>query len=324
MMTGSGSTFAAPLYTRWFDDYRTFTGVQVNYQAIGSGGGIQAISDQLIDFGATDAPMTDAQLQAAKGGEILHIPMALGSVVTIVNIPELQGQSLRFSGETLAGIFLGTIARWDDAPIAADNPGLALPSKDIVVVHRADGSGTTFIWTDYLSAISPAWKSKVGAATSVNWPTGLGGQGSDGVTNEVTQNPYAIGYVELVYAIQQKLVPGQVKNQDGNYLMPSIETTTAAAASLTSIPSDLRMSIVNPPGANAYPISGFTWILAYQNMPEKAKAIALTRLLAWGITDGQKLSPELGYAPLPPVIIARAEEMILSVQSGGARAFPGR
>ena len=324
-LNGAGATFPAPLYTKWFDEYRKLTGVEVNYQAIGSGGGIKGISDRTADFGASDGPMTDEQLKAARGGEILHIPMTLGAVVPISNIPEHQGQTLRFSGETLAGIFLGTITRWDDAELQADNPSLTLPSTDIVVVHRADGSGTTFIWTDYLSNVSPDWKSRVGTATSVSWPTGLGGQGNAGVTNEVTQNPYSIGYVELIYAIQQKLPPGQVKNRDGNYVTPSIESVTAAAASMgSSIPADLRASIVNAPGADAYPVSGFTWVLAYKDTPEKAKATALARLLYWAIYDGQKLAPDLGYAPLPAEIVTRAEEKILSLQSGGARAFPGR
>jgi phosphate transport system substrate-binding protein len=322
-LTGAGATFPAPLYTKWFDEYKKVTGVEVNYQAVGSGGGIKAVTDKTVDFGASDGPMTDDQLKAA-GAPILHIPMTLGSVVPIVNIPELKDQPLRFSGETLAGIYLGTIAKWDDAKIKADNPSLTLPSKDIISVHRADGSGTTFIWTDYLSTVSPEWKSKVGTATSVNWPGGLGGQGNAGVTNEVTQNPYAIGYVELVYALQQKLLPSQVKNKDGNFVTPTIESTTAAAASLTSIPDDLRVSIVNAPGAEAYPISSFTWILAYQTMAEKPKAVALTRLLYWAIYDGQKYAPDLHYAPLPPTIVQKSEQKILSIQSGGAQAFPGR
>jgi phosphate transport system substrate-binding protein len=323
-LNGAGATFPAPLYTRWFEEYRKLTGVEVNYQAIGSGGGIRAITDKTVDFGATDGPMTDDQLKAAGAG-ILHIPMTLGAVVPIYNIPEQPGQAVRFSGETLAGIFLGEITRWDDAKIKADNPNVTLPSKDIIVVHRSDGSGTTFIFTDYLSNVSPTWKSKVGTATSVNWPTGLGGQGNPGVTNEVSQNPHAIGYVELIYAIQQKLPPGQVKSKDGAFVAPSIESVTAAAAGLGgTIPADLRASIVNAPGANAYPISGFTWILAYKEMDEKAKATALTRLLTWAISDGQAFTNDLGYAPLPADIVKRAEEKILSIQSGGARAFPGR
>ena len=225
----------------------------------------------------------------------------------------------------MAGIYLGDITSWDDAKIKADNPNVTLPKKDIISVHRADGSGTTYIFTDYLSSVSPDFKSKVGNSTSVNWPGGLGGQGNPGVTNEVSQNAYAIGYVELIYAIQQKLPPGQVKNKDGAFVTPSIESVTAAAASMSgTIPDDLRASIVNAPGAAAYPISGFTWILAYKDMPDKAKATALTRLLFWGIYDGQKYSNDLGYAPLPAEIVKRAEAKIQSIQSGGAKAFPGR
>jgi phosphate transport system substrate-binding protein len=251
--------------------------------------------------------------------------MALGAVVPIYNIPELEGKTVRFSGDALAGIFLGEITKWDDARIKADNPSLSMPSKDIVVVHRSDGSGTSYIFTDYLSNVSPDWKSKVGTATAVNWPTGLGGQGNPGVTNEVKQNPYAIGYVELIYALQQKLPPGEVKNKDGQYVSPTIESTTAAAAGASAnIPADLRASIVNAPGAAAYPIAGFTWVLAYKEMADKAKAIALTRLLYWAIYDGQKASGELGYAPLPADIVKRADDMIQSIQAGGAKAFPGR
>src|SRR4051794_16678186 len=318
-LTGAGATFPAPLYTKWFSDYKALGGVEVNYQAIGSGGGIKAITDKTVDFGASDAPMTDDQLKAA-GAPILHIPMTLGAVVMIVNISELKNQALKFSGDTLAGIFLGDIAKWDDAKLKADNPGVALPSKDIISVHRADGSGTTAIFTDYLSNVSADWKSKIGTNTSVNWPNGLGGQGNPGVANEVTQNPYSIGYVELIYALQQNLKPGQIKNKEGNFIDPSIESVTAAAAGMTSIPDDLRISIVNAPGAQSYPISGFTWILPYKEMPDKPKAIALTRLLYWGIFDGQKYSADLHYAPLPPVMVQKAEQKILSITSGGAQA----
>jgi phosphate transport system substrate-binding protein len=324
-LTGAGATFPAPLYSKWFNDYKALTGVEVNYQAIGSGGGIKAISDRTADFGATDGPMTEEQLKAATGGAILHIPMALGAVVPIYNLPELEGKTVRFSGESLAGIFLGDVTKWDDARLKADNPTLTMPGKEIVVVHRSDSSGTSYIFTDYLSNVSADWKSKVGAATAVNWPTGLGGQGNPGVTNEVKQNPYAIGYVELIYALQQKLPPGEVKNKDGQYVSPTIESTTAAAAGLaSSIPADLRASIVNAPGATSYPISGFTWMLAYKEMADKAKATALTRLLYWAIYDGQKATADLGYAPLPADIARRSDEMIQSIQAGGAKAFPGK
>jgi phosphate transport system substrate-binding protein len=322
-LTGAGATFPAPLYTKWFSDYKGIAGVEVNYQAIGSGGGIKAITDKTVDFGASDAPMTDEQLKAA-GAPILHIPMTLGAVVPIVNIPELKDQALKFSGETLAGIFLGTISKWNDDKIKADNAGVNLPNQEIISVHRADGSGTTAIFTDYLSNVSADWKSKIGMNTSVNWPNGLGGQGNPGVANEITQNPYSIGYVELIYALQQNLKPGHMKNKEGNFVEPTIESVTAAAAGLTTIPDDLRISIVNAPGAQAYPISGFTWILAFQEMAEKAKAIALTRLLYWAIFDGQKYSADLHYAPMPPVMVQKAEAKILSIKSGGAQAFPGR
>ena len=323
-LNGAGATFPAPLYTRWFNDYNRLTQVQVNYQAIGSGGGIRAISDQTVDFGATDAPMTDEQLRAAKGGEILHIPTALGAVVATYNLPEVQ-QTLRFSGETLAGIYLGQISKWNDAKIAADNPGVTLPNRDIVAVYRSDGSGTTSIFTDYLSNISSEWKSKVGTGTTVSWPTGIGAQGNPGVTNEVKQNPGAIGYVELIYAIQQNLPAASVKNQAGTFAEPRLESVTAAAAGIGDrIAPDLRASIVNAPGADAYPISGFTWLLVYQNMPDRAKAVAVARLAYWAISDGQRLNSELGYAPLPSTIAQKAQEKVQAIQSGGSPAFPGR
>ena len=323
-LNGAGATFPAPLYTRWFNDYNRLTQVQVNYQAIGSGGGIRAISDQTVDFGATDGPKTDEQLRAAKGVEILHVPTALGAVVATYNLPEVQ-QTLRFSGDTLAGIYVGQIAKWNDAKIAADNPGVTLPNRDIVPVYRSDGSGTTYIYTDYLSNISSEWKSRVGVGTTVSWPTGIGAQGNPGVTNEVKQNPGAIGYVELIYAIEQNLPAPAIKNQAGGYVEPTIANVTAAAAGIGDrIAPDLRASIVNAPGADSYPISGFTWLLLYQTMPDRAKAVAVTRLAYWAISDGQRLNSELGYAPLPAAIAQRAQEKVQSVQSGGSPAFPGR
>jgi phosphate transport system substrate-binding protein len=323
-LTGAGATFPAVLYTKWFDEYNKLAKVEVNYQSIGSGGGIKSISDQTVDFGATDGPMNDEQLKAAKGGDILHVPMTLGAVVPTYNIPELQGKApMKFSADSLAGIFLGTITKWNDPKIAADNAGVTLPDKDIVVVHRSDGSGTTYIWVDYLSNVSSEWKSKVGVGTSVNWPVGLGGKGNEGVAGEVKQNEYALGYVELIYAVQNKLGVGHVKNKAGKYVEPKLETVTAAAAgAAASVPADLRASIVNAAGADAYPIAGFTWQLAYKNMTDKAKAQALTRLMWWETHDGQKFSSELGYAPLPDDIVKKAEAMILSINVGGQRAFP--
>jgi phosphate transport system substrate-binding protein len=324
-LNGAGATFPAALYSKWFNEYQKLTGVQVNYQSIGSGGGIKSITDGTVDFGATDGPMTDEQLAAAKGGEILHIPMALGGVVATYNLPELAGQApLKLTSETLAGIFLGEIVKWDDPKLKADNPNLALPARDIVTVHRSDGSGTTYIFVDYLSAISPKWKDTVGVATSVNWPNGLGGKGNEGVAGEVKQNPYSIGYVELIYALQNKLGVALVKNQAGKFIEPNLDTVTAAAAGIAdTIQPDLRASIVNAKGDNTYPISGFTWLLVPKNIEEKDKALALTRLMWWATHDAQKFNAELGYAPLPGGIVGKGEEKIRSITSGGQSAFPG-
>lgn len=323
-LTGAGATFPAVLYTKWFSEYNKLTGVEVNYQAIGSGGGIKAISDATVDFGGTDGPMTDEQLAAAKNGTIFHIPASLGAVVPTYNIPGIT-TSLRFTPETLSGIFLGTIKKWDDPKLKADNPDVNLPSNDILVVHRSDGSGTTYIWVDYLSTISQEWETKVGRGTSVNWPVGLGGKGNQGVTGEVKQNPYSIGYVELIYAVQNKLEVGQVKNQAGKFVTPELDSVTAAAEGITqSIAPDLRASIVDAPGEAAYPVSGFTWFLAYENMIDRPKAVALTRMMWWAIHDAQAFASELGYAPLPEGIVKKTEEKILAIKTDGVRAFPGQ
>ena len=324
-LTGAGATFPAALYSKWFNDYNKVTQVQVNYQSIGSGGGIKAISDQTADFGATDSPMTDAQLKDAKGGDILHIPMALGAVVATYNIPGLEGTKLKLSGDVLAAIFLGTITKWNDPKIVADNAGVKLPAEDIVSVHRSDGSGTSFVFTDYLSAVSADWKSKVGASTTVNWPGGIGGKGNEGVAGEVKQNPFSIGYVELIYAIQNKLGVASIKNKAGQWVDPSLEGVTAAAAAASGkVAPDLRVSIVEQEGEKTYPISTFTWILAYKTMADAPKAIALTRLLWWATHEGQKLTGDLGYAPLPAEIVTKGEAMIKSIQAGGKAAFPGK
>ena len=324
-LTGAGATFPAALYSKWFNDYNKVTQVQVNYQSIGSGGGIKAISDQTADFGATDSPMTDAQLKDAKGGDILHIPMALGAVVATYNIPGLEGTKLKLSGDVLAAIFLGTITKWNDPKIVADNAGVKLPAEDIVSVHRSDGSGTSFVFTDYLSAVSADWKSKVGASTTVNWPGGIGGKGNEGVAGEVKQNPFSIGYVELIYAIQNKLGVASIKNKAGQWVEPSLEGVTAAAAAASGkVAPDLRVSIVEQEGEKTYPISTFTWILAYKTMADAPKAIALTRLLWWATHEGQKLTGDLGYAPLPAEIVTKGEAMIKSIQAGGKAAFPGK
>lgn len=325
-LTGAGATFPAALYSKWFDTYYNLTQVRVNYQSIGSGGGIKAISDQTADFGATDGPMTDQQLAEAKGGPIYHVPTALGGVVATYNIPELgESTKLKFSPETLAGIFLGEIKKWNDPKIRADNAGISLPDKDITTVHRSDGSGTTYIFTDYLSSVSPAWKERVGNSTTVNWPSGLGGRGNEGVAGEVKQNPYSLGYVELIYAKQNRLGYAQIKNKAGSFVDADLDTVTAAAAAAANnIPADLRASIVNADGARSYPISGFTWILAYKNVTDEPKAIALTRMLWWATHDGQRFNGDLGYAPLPAEIIKRGEEFIRGITVNGKSAFPNR
>ena len=322
-LNGAGATFPAVLYSKWFDEYSKLTSVKVNYQAIGSGGGIKGVQDATVDFGATDGPMSDAQLKAAKG-EVLHIPMTLGAVVLTYNVPEAK-TPLKFTGDTIAGIYLGDIKKWNDPKIVADNPALANVNQDIVVVHRSDGSGTTYAFTDYLSNVSASWKSKVGNGTAVNWPTGLGGQGSAGVTGEVKQDPYSIGYVELIYATQNKLGYGDVKNASGKWVTPSLDGVTAsAAAKADQVPADLRVSIVNATGDTVYPISTFTWIIVYSKQSDQAKAIAITRLLWWAVHDGQKFSSDLAYAPLPAAIVTRDEAKIMAITVNGAPAFPGK
>ena len=316
-LNGAGATFPAVLYSKWSEEYLKATGLQINYQAIGSGGGIKAHQDQTADFGATDGPMNDAQLKDAKGGATLHIPMTLGAVVPTYNLPKIT-QPLIFTGDVLADIFLAKIEKWNDARLKELNPGVTLPNEDIIVVHRSDGSGTTFCWTDYLSSISAEWKEKVGFANSVNWPTGLGGQGNAGVAGEVKNNEYSIGYVELAYARQNKLGFGSVKNSSGNIIAPSLASVTAAAAgALKTMTDDLRVSIVNPAGAAAYPIATFTWILAYRQQRDASKGRALADYLFWCITEGQKFCADLDYAPLPKAMLPLAFAKIESMNAQG-------
>ena len=322
-LNAAGATFPAVLYSKWFDEYSKLTSVKVNYQAIGSGGGIKGVQDATVDFGATDGPMTDDQLKAAKG-DVLHIPMTLGAIVMTYNVPEAKSP-LKFTGDTIAGIYLGDIKKWNDPKLVADNPALANVNQDIVVVHRSDGSGTTYAYTDYLSSVSDTWKTKVGKATSVNWPVGIGGQGNQGVTGEVKQDPYSIGYVELIYAIQNKLSYGDVKNKSGKWITASLDSVTAAAAAnADKVPPDLRVSIVNADGDMVYPISTFTWIIVYTKQLDQAKAIAITRLLWWAVHDGQRFSNDLGYAPLPAAMVAKDEAKIMAITVNGAPAFPGK
>ena len=299
-LNGAGSTFAAPLYQKWFDEYNKVTQVQVNYQAIGSGGGIQGIQDQTIDFGATDAPMSDAQLQAAKGGPLFHIPTALGGIVPIYNIPNVSTK-LKFTGDTLAGIYLGDISKWNDPKLVADNPDLAQVNQDIVTVHRSDGSGTTFGLTDYLSTSAPTGSRRSARAPPSTGRRGLGGSGSPGVAGEMQQTPYSIGYVELIYALQNNLAYGQVKNKAGQWIDASLDSVTAAAgASLTSIPADLRFSIVNAPGDASYPdLDRHLAARLSRTTPTAAKGTAIARLTWWATHDGQKFNKDLQYSVVP-------------------------
>jgi phosphate transport system substrate-binding protein len=315
-LTGAGATFPYPLYSRWFSDYATKTGVRINYQAIGSGGGIRQLSEQTVDFGATDAPMSDAELAKAKGGAILHIPTALGAVAVIYNVPGLA-QPLQLTGEVLAAIYQGQITRWNDARIASLNGALKLPATDILVVHRSDGSGTSFVFTDYLASVSPAWASKPGRGKEVQWPAGLGAKGNDGVAGQVKQTPGAIGYVELAYANQNKLSAAALQNAKGEYVSPSIAAVTAAAgAAVAALPAgtDYRVSIVNAAGAGAYPISSFTWIIVYQKQEDAAKAGLIRNFLGWALADGQSLEAALDYAPLPESMRADLVKRIASIQ----------
>ena len=313
-LNGAGATFPAPLYTKWFSDYATKTGIQINYQAIGSGGGIKAITDKTVDFGASDGIMTEEQLAAAPG--TLHIPMTSGAVVLAFNLPELEGK-LNLGPETIAGIFLGTISKWNDAAIAAENPGVALPSKDIVSVHRSDSSGTTYIFTNYLSKVSADWKSQVGNSTAVNWPSGLGGQGNAGVAGEIKANDGGIGYVELAYAVQNNIPVATLKNAAGEWVVASPGSTTAAATGV-ALPDDMKVMITNSSNPLAYPIVGFTWILVSKEQADQAKGKAIVDFLMWAVKEGQTYTTGLNYAPLSPDAASKAETLIRSITYQGA------
>ncbi len=317
-LTGAGATFPYPIYSKWFSDYAAQTHVEINYQSIGSGGGVRQISDMTVDFGASDGPMSDAEIAKVKGGPILHIPTVLGADVLTYNLPGIT-QSLRFSPEAIAGIFLGKITKWNDPQLVALNPGVKLPDQDILVVHRSDGSGTTYIWTDYLSSVSPEWAKGPGKGKDVQWPVGLGGKGNEGVAGQVKQTPYAIGYVELAYARQNKLPYGAVKNAAGKFVEPTIESVTAAAAGVAgTLPAntDYRISIVNGPGANAYPISSFTWLLVYKNQTNATKGKQLVDFLTWMLHDGQKETAALDYAPLPTEMVKRLDTYVKQIKVG--------
>lgn len=317
-LVGAGATFPYPVYAKWFDSYNKQTGIPINYQSIGSGGGIRQFTEGTVDFGATDGPMTQEQIGALQGN-VTHLPTVLGAVVLTYNLPALGSSQLRLDPETIVGIFLGQITRWNDPRIVALNPGATLPDANLIVVHRSDGSGTTFVFVDYLSKVSPEWKSQVGAGTSVNWPVGLGGKGNEGVTQQVKQTEGAIGYVELVYAVSNQLPVALIRNAAGEFVAPTLETVTAAAAGVTLAPdTDFRVSITNADGARSYPIASYTWLLVKTDNPDGAKARALRDFLDWMITpEAQKLAADLGYAPLPDDVSALVRERIRSLKTGG-------
>jgi len=311
MINGAGATFPYPIYSKWFDEYaKVDPSVRFNYQSIGSGGGQKQILAQTVDFGASDGPMSDENLGKAPG-KIFHIPTVAGAVVLTYNLP--GSPSLKLDGDTIAGIFLGQIKKWNDPKLAALNPGAKLPDQDIVVVHRSDGSGTTFIFTDYLSKVSSEWKSKVGNNTSVNWPAGIGGKGNEGVSGQVKQTPGAIGYVELIYALQNKMPFAEVKNSAGQFVKPTLDSVTAALAT-ADIPDDFRFSMTNAPGNDAYPIAGATWLLVYQQQKDAAKGKKLVEFLKWAMKDGEKMAKELDYASLPDSVQERVLKRINEIK----------
>ncbi len=314
-LTGAGSTFTNPIMTQWIAAYAAKTGVKVNYQSIGSGGGIRQLSDMTVDFGGTDGPMTDEQMAQAKGGPILHIPTVIGAVAMSYNLPSIKAP-LKMDGPLVADIYLGKITKWNDPRIAALNPGVKLPNTDIVVVHRSDGSGTTYIVTDYFSTVSPEWAKGPGKSTSVEWPVGIGAKGTEGVAGQVKQVEGGFGYIELAYATQNHLPYALIKNKAGKFVAPSLEgATNAAAATAAALPasSDFRISIVNAAGADAYPISSFTWIVLYKNQKDAAKGKKLVDFLDWVITSGEGMAENLQYAPMPKSmatkVLARLKEV---------------
>jgi phosphate transport system substrate-binding protein len=320
-LTGAGATFPYPIYSKWFSDYAAQTGVKINYQSIGSGGGIRQISEETVDFGASDSPMSDEEMSKAKGGPILHFPTVLGADVVTYNIPGVTAP-LKLTPEAIAGIFTGSIKKWNDNRIASLNPGVSLPSSDILVVHRSDGSGTTYIFTDYLSTTVPAWKSSTGKGKEVKWPVGIGAKGNEGVSGQVKQTPGAVGYVELAYAKQNNLPMAAVRNSAGQYVAASVPAVTAAAAGVAkSLPAntDYRLSIVNAPGSDSYPISSFTWLLIYQHQPDATKGKKLVDFLNWYLTEGEKSASSLDYAPLPTEIAEKLKARAATIDFSGAK-----
>jgi phosphate transport system substrate-binding protein len=317
-LNGAGATFPYVIYSKWFDVYSKKTGIQFNYQSIGSGGGIKQVTEGTVDFGASDAALSDGQLQLIKekqGSEVLHIPTVMGAVVVAYNVPEI-GPSLRLTPEVLAGIFLGEITNWKDAKLAAINPGVALPDEAIIVARRSDGSGTTNIFTDYLCKVSKEWAEKVGRGTAVNWPVGMGGKGNEGVAGIVKQAPGSVGYVELAYAVKNHLTYAKLQNKAGNFVDPTFKAVSeAAAGAAKDMPKDLRATITDTDGKDAYPISAFTWLLIYKNMKDKQKAKALVGFLHWAMTEGQTYAEDLYYAPLPKPVVKMCVEKINTIST---------
>ena len=317
-INGAGATFPYPIYSKWFDEYQKKNPtVEINYQSIGSGGGIRQVTEGTVDFGASDGPMNDEQIKAFQekhGFGILHFPTVLGADVPTYNIPGVSA-ALNFTPEALTGIFLGKITKWNDPAIVAANKGVNLPGSDIVVVHRSDGSGTTYIWTDYLSKVSEEWKSKVGKGASVNWPVGLGGKGNEGVTGQIKNAPNSIGYVELIYAVSNNIPYGNVKNSSGVFVKADLASVSAAAAAVAkTMPDDFRVSITDPPGKTAYPIASFTWLLIPERFSDAAKRDAIKAFVKWMLTDGQNYTEQLSYAKLPKEVIAKEEMALAKVQ----------
>jgi phosphate transport system substrate-binding protein len=317
-INGAGATFPYPMYSKWFDEYKKKNAeIEINYQSIGSGGGIKQVTEGTVDFGASDGPMTDEQLktyQDKHGFGILHFPTVLGADVPTYNIPGVTA-TLNFTPEALAGIFLGKITKWNDPAITGPNKGVNLPRNEIVVVHRSEGSGTTYIWTDYLSKVSEEWKSKVGKGGSVSWPVGLGGKGNEGVTGQIKNTPNSIGYVELIYAVSNNIPYGNVKNSSGNFVKADLASVSAAAAAAAkAMPDDFRVSITDPPGKTAYPIASFTWLLIPEKISDGAKRDAIKGFLAWMMTDGQSYAEQLSYAKLPKEVVVKEKKALSKVQ----------
>lgn len=317
-LNGAGATFPYVIYSKWFDTYHTKTGIEFNYQSIGSGGGIKQVIEGTVDFGATDGPMTDAQLKDAsdkQGTQVIHIPTVMGAVVATYHLPGFTGD-LRLTPDVLAGIFLGDILKWNDPKIAEINPGMTIPDMAIIVAHRSDGSGTSYIFTDYLTKVSKAWETKVGKGTAVNWPVGLGGKGNEGVAGLVKQSEGSIGYVELAYAVKNNMPYASLKNKAGNFVKASFDAVSAAAeGALANMPDDFRVSITDADGKDSYPISGFTWLLVYKSMKDKEKASAMVKFLRWAMEDGQSFARDLYYAPLPKEVVKLCEKKISTIET---------